>query len=71
MSSDTTVRAAAPGDVEPVEQFRARLRAWAPDNLPPETDGAIERTDERWVYERVLQRRLWGGGVAGGRVPQE
>jgi alkylation response protein AidB-like acyl-CoA dehydrogenase len=71
MSSDTTVRTAAPGDVEPVEQFRARLRAWVPDNLPPETDGAIERTDERWAYERVLQRRLWDGGFAGVRVPKE
>jgi alkylation response protein AidB-like acyl-CoA dehydrogenase len=71
MSSDTTVRTVAPGDVEPVEQFRARLRAWVPDNLPPEIEGAIERTDERWAYERVLQRRLWDGGFAGVRVPKD
>ncbi|HET6954609.1 MAG TPA: acyl-CoA dehydrogenase family protein [Acidimicrobiales bacterium] len=63
MSNDT--------DVEPVEEFRARLRAWLPDNLPPEPPGAIERTDERWAHERVLQRRLWDGGFAGIRVPRE
>ena len=32
MSTDT-VGTVEPGDVEPVEQFRARLRAWVPDNL--------------------------------------
>ncbi len=59
------------GDVEPVEAFRARLRAWLPDNLPPEPDGTLVRTDERWAHERVLQRRLWDGGFAGVRVPRE
>ena len=70
MSSDTTVGTVEPTDVEPVEEFRARLRAWLPDNLPPEPAGAIERTDERWAHERVLQRRLWDGGFAGIRVPK-
>jgi alkylation response protein AidB-like acyl-CoA dehydrogenase len=69
VSSDTTAGPEAPIDVEPVEQFRARLRAWVPDNLPPEPEGAIDRTDERWAHERVLQRRLWDGGFAGIRVP--
>jgi alkylation response protein AidB-like acyl-CoA dehydrogenase len=56
--------------IESVADFRARLRAWVPDNLPPEPDGTILRTDERWKYERTLQRRLWDGGFAGIRVPQ-
>ena len=60
-----------PGPVEPVEEFRARLRAWVPSNLPPEPEGAIGRTDERWAHERVLQRRLWDGGFAGIRVPKD
>ena len=59
----------ASSDIEPVDEFRARLRAWLPDNLPPEPEGAIERTDDRWAHERVLQRRLWDGGFAGIRVP--
>ena len=60
-----------PADIEPVDAFRGRLRAWLPGNLPPEPDGAIVRTDERWAHERVLQRRLWDGGFAGVRVPRE
>ena len=47
------------------------MRAWLPDNLPPGPEGAIERTDERWAHERVLQRALWDGGFAGIRVPTE
>jgi alkylation response protein AidB-like acyl-CoA dehydrogenase len=71
VSNDTTVGTMDASDVEPVEQFRARLRAWLPGNLPPEPEGAIERTDERWAHERVLQRRLWDGGFSGIRVPKE
>lgn len=73
MSGDTTVGAGDSDstDVEPVDEFRARLRAWVPDNLPPEPEGAIERTDARWAHERVLQRRLWDGGFAGIRVPRQ
>ena len=71
MSTDTTVETVESGDIEPVEEFRARLRAWVPDNLPPEPEGAVERTDDRWGQERVLQRRLWDGGFAGIRVPKE
>jgi len=73
VSNDTTDTAAGdvdPGDIEPVEDFRARLRAWVPDNLPPEPPGAVERTDERWAHERTLQRKLWDGGFAGVRVPK-
>jgi alkylation response protein AidB-like acyl-CoA dehydrogenase len=69
--STTTVDTAEPGDVEPLDEFRARLRAWVPDNLPPEPDGSIVRTDERWAHERTLQRKLWDGGFAGIRVPKE
>ncbi len=69
--STETVGTVAADDIEPVDEFRARLRAWVPDNLPPEPDGAIERTDERWAHERTLQRRLWDGGFAGVRVPKE
>jgi alkylation response protein AidB-like acyl-CoA dehydrogenase len=69
VSDDSTVGTVEPSDGEPVEEFRARLRAWLPDNLPPEPEGAIERTHERWAHERVLQRRLWDGGFAGIRVP--
>ena len=68
MSDDTTVEG---GDVEPVDEFRVRVRAWVLDNLPPEPEGAIARTDERWAHERMLQRRLWDGGFAGIRVPKE
>ena len=70
MSTDTVGTVAA-DDIESVDEFRARLRAWVPDNLPPEPEGAIERTDERWAHERTLQRRLWDGGFAGVRVPKE
>ena len=69
MSTDTTAPTVIPGDVEPVDDFRARLRAWLPGNLPPEPEGTLDRTDERWAHERVLQRRLWDGGFAGVRVP--
>jgi alkylation response protein AidB-like acyl-CoA dehydrogenase len=68
--SDDTTAGTTPDDIEPVEQFRARLRAWLPDNLPPEPE-ATERTDERWGHERVLQRRLWEAGFSGIRVPGE
>ena len=71
MSDDTTTGPAFPDAVESVEQFRSRLRAWLPANLPPEPEGAITRTDERWAHERELQRRLWDGGFAGIRVPRE
>jgi alkylation response protein AidB-like acyl-CoA dehydrogenase len=70
VSDDTTVGTVGSSDVEPVGDFRARLRAWQPGNLPPEPAGAIERTDERWAHERVLQRRLWDGGFAGIRLPK-
>ena len=52
MSTDTVGTVAA-GDIEPVDEFRARVRAWVPDNLPPEPAGAIEPrfrpTDETFV----------------------
>jgi alkylation response protein AidB-like acyl-CoA dehydrogenase len=70
-SSEPTPGTVDATDVEPVDDFRARLRAWVPDNLPPEPPGAVERTDERWRHERVLQRRLWDGGFAGIRIPRD
>jgi alkylation response protein AidB-like acyl-CoA dehydrogenase len=58
-------------DVEPVETFRARARAWLAEHMPPRPDDAMERTDERWPIERELQARLWEGGFAGICFPAE
>lgn len=58
--------------VEPVEEFRARARAWMAANLPPATDGFARRGEpDRWRHERGLQRRLWDGGFAGICFPVE
>ena len=52
--------------LEPVEDFRARARAWLADHLPPRADDAADRSDDgRRQVERGLQRRLWDGGFAG------
>jgi alkylation response protein AidB-like acyl-CoA dehydrogenase len=60
---------------ESVEQFRARVAAWVPANLPRQEAGvdhlALRRsmTEEEEVAEvqrhRDLQRKLWDGGFAG------
>jgi alkylation response protein AidB-like acyl-CoA dehydrogenase len=52
-------------DVEPVEDFRARARAWLAENMPPLTGEVAGRLDGRRDVERALQRTLWAGGFAG------
>ncbi len=59
-------------DMEPVEDFRARARAWLRDNMPPDCNGIGRRTEPGgWAHERALQRRLWDGGFAGICFPAE
>jgi alkylation response protein AidB-like acyl-CoA dehydrogenase len=58
-------------DLEPVEDFRARARAWLADNMPALGDGWNDRSDARWEVERALQRRLWDGGFAGICFPKD
>jgi alkylation response protein AidB-like acyl-CoA dehydrogenase len=57
---------AADAQAEPVEDFRARARAWLAGNMPAFADRAVGRADDaRRDVERRLQRRLWDGGFAG------
>jgi len=77
--------AAAPpdGDVEPVEEFRARARAWIAGNLPRSDPARLHLpayritagTEEEELAEvdrnRRLQRLLWDGGFAGICFPRE
>jgi alkylation response protein AidB-like acyl-CoA dehydrogenase len=59
-------------DLEPVEAFRLRARAWLAANFPPRPANAFDRTDEgRRGVERALQRQLWDGGFAGICFPAE
>lgn len=64
--------ASAAVELEPVEEFRLRARAWLQDTMPPECDGMGRRGEAgRWAHERELQRRLWDGGFAGICFPAE
>jgi alkylation response protein AidB-like acyl-CoA dehydrogenase len=59
-------------DMEPVDEFRARARAWLQSNMPPDCNGLGRRTEPGgWEHERALQRRLWDGGFAGICFPAE
>ena len=59
-------------ELEPVEDFRLRARAWMAENLPPAPANIFDRLDEgRRDAERALQRRLWDGGFAGICFPPE
>jgi alkylation response protein AidB-like acyl-CoA dehydrogenase len=59
-------------EMEPVEEFRARARAWLKDTMPPDCNGMGRRTEPGgWDHERALQRRLWDGGFAGICFPAE
>jgi alkylation response protein AidB-like acyl-CoA dehydrogenase len=59
-------------DVETVEEFRLRARAWLAEHLAP-NDGAVDARfdDGRRDVERALQRTLWDGGFAGICFPAE
>jgi len=59
-------------DLEPVEDFRHRARAWLAQSMPPDCGGLGQRGEPgRWAEERRLQRRLWDGGFAGICFPAE
>jgi alkylation response protein AidB-like acyl-CoA dehydrogenase len=56
---------AAGRELEPVDDFRERARAWLAESMPIR-DRPYDRSDERrWDRGRVLQRILWDGGFAG------
>jgi len=55
----------AADEIEPVEDFRARARAWLAATLPPAGSEAWDPSPERRARERQLQRTLWDGGFAG------
>jgi alkylation response protein AidB-like acyl-CoA dehydrogenase len=59
-------------DLEDVESFRRRARAWLAENMPRvqgESDPLFD--DSRRQRERQLQRKLWDGGFAGICFPAE
>lgn len=62
-------------ELESVEAFRLRVRAWLADNMPrlapdaPPPDRAED--DETWARDKELQRKLWDGGLAGICFPKE
>ena len=68
--------------LEPLEQFRERLRAWLPDNMPRATrpgmgmsmaQGQLSDDEElaEVTHHRELQRRLFDAGFAGICFPEE
>jgi alkylation response protein AidB-like acyl-CoA dehydrogenase len=66
-------------DLESLDEFRARARAFITDNLRPLEVGDLEgywrdRTDEEELADvardREVQRLLWDGGLAGVCVPR-
>lgn len=65
------IEATASETMEPVEDFRARARAWLAESMPPLGDGWNDRSDERRERERELQALLWQGGFAGICFPAE
>jgi alkylation response protein AidB-like acyl-CoA dehydrogenase len=67
--------AAASADVESIEEFRARARAWLAEHMPPidpAAPPAAHRDEEGcWQRARELQKRLYEGGFAGICFPRE
>jgi alkylation response protein AidB-like acyl-CoA dehydrogenase len=65
----------AAADVESVDEFRLRARAWLAENMPgidPAEPPAAHRDEERcWLRARELQKRLYDGGFAGICFPRE
>jgi alkylation response protein AidB-like acyl-CoA dehydrogenase len=64
-------------DIESVESFRLRARAWIAANLPPQAPlhpngpGVAARDSTAWQRARELQARLYAGGFAGICFPRE
>jgi alkylation response protein AidB-like acyl-CoA dehydrogenase len=63
-------------DVEDLESFLARARAWALENLPLAVDNAQARADaddhvNQVAKARRMQRLIFEGGFAGLRYPKE
>ena len=73
----TTTERLAPTDIEDVESFRLRARAFIEENLAPARSGRRfgEMTDEDELAEmarhRALQRQLFDAGFAGIVVPKD
>jgi alkylation response protein AidB-like acyl-CoA dehydrogenase len=71
--------ASADRDLESVESFRARARAWVaghltplPEVTDPESDGGLGHLGQAaWLRARELQARLHAGGFAGICYPRE
>jgi alkylation response protein AidB-like acyl-CoA dehydrogenase len=61
--------------LEDVESFRLRARAWLAANMPRlaagEDGGLTEISDDKWPRARELQRLLYDGGFAGICFPKE
>ncbi|MGC1155570.1 acyl-CoA dehydrogenase family protein, partial [Mycobacterium sp.] len=66
---------AASADVESIDEFRARARAWLAEHMPPidpAAPPAAHRDEEGcWQRARELQNRLYEGGFAGICFPRE
>jgi alkylation response protein AidB-like acyl-CoA dehydrogenase len=69
-----------PTEIEPVDDFRLRLRSWLKDNMPTADDSegrGMRGTDddeaelEDVARTRELQRKLFDGGFAGIVIPTE
>lgn len=60
-------------DLEPVEAFRSRVRAWLPAHLPKagEYSRREETIDALTTRHREIQRRLWEADLAGIRYPRK
>jgi len=73
----TDIRAdtAASADIESIDEFRARARAWLAEHMPPidpAAPPAAHRDEEGcWQRARQLQKRLYEGGFAGICFPRE
>jgi alkylation response protein AidB-like acyl-CoA dehydrogenase len=65
------------GDLESVESFRQRARAWIAGHLTPASEAADpgseedQRDEAGWLQARKLQARLHAGGFAGICYPRE
>ncbi|MSW93917.1 MAG: acyl-CoA dehydrogenase [Actinobacteria bacterium] len=61
--------------LESVEDFRIRARAWLSENMPkldPAKEYNTNRVaDREWVEHRALQKKLFAGGFAGICFPKE